>query len=162
MVVRRGKKERKGVWVPEDRLRAVWIGQLVLVPISVTLVGLVTTYVDGTIGLVINFVCLFTNGVGVNMVLTPMGAYTIDIIPSRSAEVMAAVSALRSLLIAPISVLFIPAVETIGVAATNTLTGLLVLVGYFLIWLTIRYGKQMRAYADVGYPNFDAQISNGD
>ncbi|KAF8127212.1 hypothetical protein EV363DRAFT_1585521 [Boletus edulis] len=90
------------------------------------------------------------------------GAYTIDIIPSRSAEVMAAVSALRSLLIAPISVLFIPAVETIGVAATNTLTGLLVLVGYFLIWLTIRYGKQMRAYADVGYPNFDAQISNGD
>ncbi|KAF8421129.1 hypothetical protein L210DRAFT_986102 [Boletus edulis BED1] len=67
-----GKERAKGVWVPEDRLCAVWIGQLVLVPISVTLVGLVTTYVDGTIGLVINFVCLFTNGVGVNMALTPM------------------------------------------------------------------------------------------
>ncbi|KAF8127199.1 major facilitator superfamily domain-containing protein [Boletus edulis] len=162
MVVRRGKKERNGVWVPEDRLRAVWIGQLVLIPISVTLVGLVTTYVDGTIGLVINFICLFTNGVGVNMSLTPMGAYTIDIMPSRSAEVMAAVSALRALLLAPVSVLFIPAIDTIGVAATNALAGLLALIGYFLIWLTMRYGKQMRAYADVGYPNFDAQISNGD
>ncbi|KAF8421123.1 MFS general substrate transporter, partial [Boletus edulis BED1] len=163
MMVRRGKKERKGVWVPEDRLRAVWIGQLVLVPISVTLVSLVTTYVDGTIGLVMSLHQWRWRSIHqVNMALTPMGAYTIDIMPSRSAEVMAVVSALRSLLIAPISVLFIPAVETIGVAATNTLTGLLVLIGYFLIWLTIRYGKQMRAYADVGYPNFDAQISNGD
>lgn len=65
MVVRRGKEQRKGVWVPEDRLRAVWLGGLVLVPISVTLVGFVTTYVDGTLGLVINLLCLFTNGLGV-------------------------------------------------------------------------------------------------
>ncbi|KAF8552826.1 MFS general substrate transporter [Imleria badia] len=162
MVVRRAKEQRKGIWVPEDRLRAVWLGGLVLIPISVTLVGFVTTYVDGTVGLVISLVCLFTNGLGVNMVLTPIGAYTVDIMPSRSAEVMAAISALRSLLLAPLSVLFIPAVETIGVAATNTIVGILALFGYFLIWLTIRYGKEMRAYADVGYPDFDAQTANGD
>jgi hypothetical protein len=31
-----------------------------------------------------------------------------------------------------------------------------------LIWLTIRYGEQMRAYVDVGYPNFDIQALNDD
>ena len=66
MVVRRAKAERKGVWVPEDRLRAVWLGGLVLCPLSVTLAGIVTTYVDGTVGLVISLLCLFTNGVGVS------------------------------------------------------------------------------------------------
>ena len=31
-----------------------------------------------------------------------------------------------------------------------------------LIWLTIRYGEQMRAFVDVGYPNFDVQALNDD
>lgn len=108
LAVRRAKEERKGVWVPEDRLRAAWVGGLVLIPLSVTLAGFTTTYVDGMVGLVINLVCLFTNGMGVSysrlpdipttdagthqvdMVLTPIGAYTVDVMPSRSAEVMAA------------------------------------------------------------------------
>ena len=107
-MVRQAKEKRNGVWVPEDRLRAVWLGGLVLVPISVTLSGFTTAYVDGTLGLVINLVCFFTNGVGVScflnvcdidestdqvdMVLIPIGAYTVDIMPSRSAEVMAAIT----------------------------------------------------------------------
>lgn len=65
-VVRRAKEERKGIWVPEDRLRAVWLGGLVLIPVSVTLAGFTTAYVDGTVGLVINLVCFFTNGMGVS------------------------------------------------------------------------------------------------
>jgi len=86
------------------------------------------------------------------MVLTPIGAYTVDIMPSRSAELMAAISyvsvllaysqcptvvriirALRSLLLTPVSGLFIPSVETIGVAATNTITGILALFGYLYV-----------------------------
>ena len=78
-----------------------------LVPVSVTLSGFTTAYVGGTLGLVINLVCFFTNGTGVSrlpdapdadasfhqvhMVLTPIGAYTVDIMPDRSAEVMAAI-----------------------------------------------------------------------
>ena len=73
MVVRRAKEARKGIWVPEDRLRAAWLGGLVLIPVSVTLAGFVTTYVDGTVGLVISLVCLFTNGVGVSRPLDICG-----------------------------------------------------------------------------------------
>ena len=89
------------------------------------------------------------------------------------------IRAFRSLLLAPVSALIIPSVETIGVAATNSITGILALFGYLyvfrgriwawvfderhsLIWLTIRYGAQMRAYVDVGYPNFDIQALNDD
>lgn len=159
-VVRKAQEKRMGLWVPEDRLRAAWLGGLLLVPISITLAGFTTAYVDGKVGLVINIICLFTNGIGVDIVLTPIGAYTVDIVPSRSAEVNAAVMGLRSLLIAAFSAVCIPAVELIGVAATYTIAGMLSLVGYVLIWLTIRYGEQMRAYVDVGYPNFDDQGSD--
>ncbi|KAI9570823.1 major facilitator superfamily domain-containing protein [Boletus coccyginus] len=152
--LRRAKEERKGVWVPEDRLRGVWFGGLVLIPISVALSGFTTAYVDGMVGLVINLVCLFANGVGVDMAVTPIGTYTVDIMPSRSAEVMGAITALRSLLLAPVSALIIPSIETIGVVATNSISGILALFGYLLIWLTIRYGERMRAYVDIGYPDF--------
>ncbi|KIJ12566.1 Drug:H+ antiporter-1 family protein [Paxillus involutus ATCC 200175] len=151
MVVRRWKDKRNGVWIPEDRLRATYVGGLILVPLSVVAAGLTTTYIDGPVGLAINLVCLFTNGLGVDLVMVPIGAYNVDIMHSRSAEVMAATMAFRSLFLAPISGLIIPSIETIGVAATNGAAALLALVGYFLIWLTIRYGHRMRAYVDVGY-----------
>ena len=41
--------------------------------------------------------------------------------------------ALRSLILAPVSVLFIPSVETIGVAATNTIAGVLAVIGYLYV-----------------------------
>ena len=79
-----------------------------LIPVSVTLAGFTTQYVDGTIGLVISLVCLFANGIGVSrsldisdtdasihwvdMTLTPIGACTVYIMPGRSAEVMAAIT----------------------------------------------------------------------
>ncbi|KIJ63399.1 hypothetical protein HYDPIDRAFT_92741 [Hydnomerulius pinastri MD-312] len=154
--VRKWKKKRNGVWVPEDRLRAVYVGGLFLVPLSVSIAGLATTYIDGPLGLAINIVCLFTNGLGVDMVLTPIGSYNVDLMHSKSAEVMAAVSALRSLLLAPVSAMIIPSIELIGVAATNALAALLALLGYLLIWITIRYGDRMRAYVDVGYSTADS------
>jgi len=161
-VVRKAKEKCNRIWVPEERLRAAWLVGLVLVPMSVILAGFTTTYVDGVIGLVINLVCLFNDGAGVNIVLNTIGAYAVDIMPSRSAEVVAAISAFRSLFLAALSMLCIPAVETIGVAATNTIAGILALVGYLLIWLTVRYGEQMRAYVDVGYPDFHVQESESD
>jgi hypothetical protein len=36
-----------------------------MVPISIAASGLITEYVDGTIGLTLNLLCFFTNGMGV-------------------------------------------------------------------------------------------------
>jgi len=62
-MVEKWKARRKGTWVPEDRLRAVLVGGL-LVPLSVCLSGLITTYIAGTSGLVLNLLCFFMNGIG--------------------------------------------------------------------------------------------------
>lgn len=59
------RKERGDCWVPEDRLRASVFGIAVLCPMSVLLSGVVTTFVRGYLGLVLNLSCLFFNGAGV-------------------------------------------------------------------------------------------------
>jgi hypothetical protein len=66
IVVKRWREKRKGVWCPEDRLRATWIGGLFMVPLSIGASGLITTYVGGPIGLCLNLLCLYTNGMGVS------------------------------------------------------------------------------------------------
>jgi len=45
----------------------------------------------------------------------------------------------------------LPLINTIGVAATNALSAVLAWLGFVLLWCTIRYGGQMRAWLDVGY-----------
>ena len=66
------RKKRGSVWYPEDRLRAALPGALIFVPLSVLISGLLTEYVPGTLGLVLNFVCLFANGLGVIFQLLPL------------------------------------------------------------------------------------------
>jgi hypothetical protein len=65
-VVKRWLEKRRGVWCPEDRLRATWIGGLIMVPLSIGASGLITTYIGGPIGLALNILCIYANGVGVS------------------------------------------------------------------------------------------------
>ena len=87
------------------------LGALTLVPLSILASGVTTAYVPGLIGLVMNLLWFFVNGVGVRVlfahlhtaqyyfslipaqvdtVLSPISAYSADIMHARSAEVMAA------------------------------------------------------------------------
>jgi len=66
IVLSKWRVRRKGVWYPEDRLRTAWIGGLFMVPLSVGVSGLLTTYVGGRIGLLLNLLCLYTTGMGVS------------------------------------------------------------------------------------------------
>lgn len=62
----KGRKRRGGEWVPEDRLISTLPGALIVVPISVLIFGITADFVPGRLGLVINLICLFMNGVGVS------------------------------------------------------------------------------------------------
>ncbi|KAF8162623.1 MFS general substrate transporter [Crassisporium funariophilum] len=90
IMVVRYRKKRGGVWYPEDRLRATLAGALILVPLSIFISGFLTEYVSGTLGLTLNLICLFVNGIGVDLVLSPAAAYFVDLLHSKSAEAMAA------------------------------------------------------------------------
>lgn len=53
--------------MPEDRLRATISGGLILAPCSIIASGIVTQYMDNnTANMILNFVCLFLNGIGVS------------------------------------------------------------------------------------------------
>jgi len=64
-IVVKCRKERGGEWYPEDRLKATLFAAGVMVPLSTLGCGFLTTYVPGKIGLALNLICLFVNGVGV-------------------------------------------------------------------------------------------------
>ena len=78
-------------WFPEARLQVTLIGAGLFVPLSVLGSGLVSQFGGTGKGwLSVNLVCLFFNGMGVDLVLSPSAAYGVDIFHSRSAESMAA------------------------------------------------------------------------
>ena len=82
-------------------------------------------------------------------------------------------SALKSVLLAPLSALIPPSVDVFGLMATNGIAALLAIFGYLyasfllfvyhfqgecdlingrsLIWVTTHYGDRLRTYVDVGY-----------
>ncbi|KIK41378.1 hypothetical protein CY34DRAFT_806099 [Suillus luteus UH-Slu-Lm8-n1] len=155
VVLRKWQKKRRGVWSPEDRLRAIWIGGLFMVPLSIGVSGLLTAYVGGPIGLLLNLLCLFVNGMGVIFVLNPIGSYNVDVVHTQSAEITAANVCVRSLILSIATALVIPSIEHVGVARTNIIVAILALLGQGIIFLTIRYGDRMRASVDVGFSTIE-------
>jgi len=145
------KAKRGGQYVPEDRLRSTLFGACFCVPVSILLSGIVTTYVDGHLGIILNIICLFINGIGVDLVLCPCAAYAVDIFLAHSAEAGAACSGLRSAIIALISTLIFPMLHTVGLLTTDIFFAVLAWFGFIVLWLTIRYGREMHAWVDLPY-----------
>ncbi|KAG1888019.1 major facilitator superfamily domain-containing protein [Suillus fuscotomentosus] len=156
-VVRRWREKRRGTWCPEDRLRATWIGGLFIVPLSIGASGLITTYIGGPIGLALNILCLYANGVGVDSVLNPISSYNVDVVHSRSAEATAACMASR-LLILSASIAY-PSIDRAHRCCVDEhhrgCPCAPPQIFFRIIFLTIRYGDRMRASIDVGFSTME-------
>ncbi|KAJ7181246.1 MFS general substrate transporter [Mycena filopes] len=146
------RAKRGGEWVAEDRLRgAAQLGAASLVPLSILASGVITTFVPGRLGLGLNLFCFLVNGIGVDLVLGPGSAYCVDIMRSRSAEVMAAGAGVRALVLSVAVAGILPSIERNGVLATDAIAAGVAWLGFLAIWLTIQYGARMRAWIDIGY-----------
>ncbi|KAG2066503.1 MFS general substrate transporter [Suillus decipiens] len=137
IVVRRWRGKRRG--------GCLWS------PLSIWASGLITTYIGSPIGLPLNILCIYANGVGTDLVLSPINFYNADMMHSRSAEATAAYKASKSLILSVVTALIIPSIERIGVAWMNTLAAVLAVIGQGVIFLIICYGDRMRASVDVGF-----------
>ncbi|KXN87009.1 hypothetical protein AN958_09355 [Leucoagaricus sp. SymC.cos] len=124
------KKKRNGEWYPEDRLRASLPGALFLCPLSALGCGLVTQYIKGYLGLALNLILLFLNGVGIAVVLSPIGSYGVDVLHSRSAEATACNSGFRRFLLSFGIAAIMAMINDYGMLATNTAAALLAWIGF--------------------------------
>ncbi|TFK65161.1 MFS general substrate transporter [Pluteus cervinus] len=144
-------RQKRGKWYPEDRLRATLLGALVFTPLSILFCGLLTEYVPGTLGLVLNLICLFFNGIGVDLVLSVSAAYLVDVLQDRSAESLAASDAFRSFVMSFAISAVLPSIDRYGVAVTDAISAISCWLGCGMIWLVIIYGEQMRTWCDIGF-----------
>ncbi|KAF5330126.1 hypothetical protein D9611_010544 [Ephemerocybe angulata] len=148
-IVVRMRAKRGGVWYPEDRLRIALPGALFLAPASIWASGFVTEYVESkTLGLSLNLLCLFLNGLGVDFVLSPLASYVVDVMHTRSAESMAANTAFRSIFMSISVAGILPMIENYGLLFTDILGGIGALIGFALLWVTIEYGEKLRKWGD--------------
>ena len=65
-IVIKWRRQRKGIWYPEDRMRAAVIPYAIFIPISVLCFGLANRFIEGKMGLGLSLVFLFFSGGGVS------------------------------------------------------------------------------------------------
>ncbi|GJJ15287.1 hypothetical protein Clacol_009563 [Clathrus columnatus] len=149
----RGRKRRHGQWYPEDRLLATIPGGLVLIPLAMIVFAYTVTYIPGNIGLAICLMCLFFNGMGVDMVLTTSATYLVDILRTRGAEAVAVSSATRNGFGAIATALVVPMLNEIGLIKTNFIAAFCGWAAFACLAITIKCGDRLRAVVDVGFTN---------
>jgi len=149
------RKKRKGQWYPEDRLRAALIPFAVIIPLSVLTFGLVNKFVDGNLGLALSLVCLFSTGLGVDMTFGACVAYLVDVMHSRSSEMLATTDMLCSTLLAISVAGLLPMINTYGITITNALCAALIWTSFCGLCCIIKYGDEMRAWIDIGFSTAD-------
>jgi len=145
------RRKRKGVWYPEDRLRAAVIPFAVLLPLSILGFGLVNKFVPGNVGLMLSLVCLFFSGSGVNMTFAACAAYLVDVMQSQSSEILAAMNVMYSVQGAMAIAVILPMINAYGIAVSYALCALLIWIAYGGLYYLIKYGDQMRAWVDIGF-----------
>jgi len=150
-IVIKWRRKRKGVWYPEDRLRAAAVSLAALIPLSLIAFGLVNKFIDGNLGLVLSLVFLFINGGGVDMAFNICAVYLVDVMQSQSSEVLAAINVLRSVLAAMTVAVTLPMIDAYGAAVTYLLCAILIWISYGVLYYIIKYGDLMRAWIDIGF-----------
>ncbi|KAH7927893.1 MFS general substrate transporter [Leucogyrophana mollusca] len=158
-IIKKLRAKRGGKSIPEDRIRGTEFGSFFLVPASVLLAGAASQYVDGPLGIVLNLVALFMNGVGAVFVLAPLSAYVVDILRENSAEAAAATNGMRTFLCALMTTGIMPCLDRYGVMWTNVVAAVLAWVAYGLLLCIMRYGDALRGSVDIGFSKEENESS---
>ncbi|KAL1742648.1 major facilitator superfamily domain-containing protein [Schizophyllum fasciatum] len=147
------RARRNGVWHPEDRLRATIPALGLLVPLTLIASGLTTHFVSGSLGLALNLVWFFFNGIGIDGALSPLGSYYVDIMHEQSAEAVAAAQGFRALMCALTIPAIFPLIKSIGLISLYTLFAGVSWIGCGLLILLIRDGERLRSIGGFKYSN---------
>ncbi|KAI1381595.1 major facilitator superfamily domain-containing protein [Hypoxylon crocopeplum] len=144
---------RDGERRPEDRLRAVvpWMG--LGTPVCMLIYGWCLEYNRGGIPLLV--IIMFIQGFTQLMIFPALNTYCLDVMPSRSTEVLGGNFLIRYIFAAAGTSLALPAINGIGIGWFCTISTIFILVTFGGLLLVIhhkvpRFGRMKQSVGKVG------------
>ncbi|KAL2824390.1 major facilitator superfamily domain-containing protein [Aspergillus cavernicola] len=138
-IARKGFERRGKIFVAEDRLYAAVPFMLIVLPTCMLIYGWSVDKEFG--GLAVPIIFMFIQGVAQLFCYPSVNTYCLDVMPDRSAELIAGNFFIRYVFGAVASAVAIPAAESIGVGWFSTISAVLLAVGGVAIFGAARWGQ---------------------
>ncbi|CAK5281249.1 unnamed protein product [Mycena citricolor] len=136
----------RGRRIPEDRLRSGLPFMAFVIPGCMLIYGWSIEKKKG--GIVLPVIVMFVQGVSQLFCFPSLNTYCLDVMQSRSAEVVAGNYITRYTFAAIGSAVVLPAVKHIGVGWVSTISALFVFLAAIMIHFTTLYGESWRDWID--------------
>jgi len=140
--VARYLEKRKGLRIPEDRLRVCIFGAMVALPLSALLFGVALNVLEGPIAIATICLCLMMVGMGVDLCFGPGVAYIAESVEENRVGALAANSSTRVAALALLSSSILPFVKTVGVLWVTVCLAALGLVSGSILLTLIHLGER--------------------
>lgn len=139
-------QKKRGVRVPEDRLRSALPFLGIVMPICMVLYGWSVEKRFG--GIPLPVIMMFMQGVAQLFCFPSLNTYCLDVMQGRGAEVIAGNYMIRYLFAALGSAFVLPAVEKIGVGWFSTISAAFLAVSAAATWSAVVWGREWRDGVD--------------
>jgi MFS family permease len=137
---------KRGARVAEDRLRSGLIAMGVVIPGCILIYGWSIEKRKG--GIPLPVIVMFVQGVAQLFCFPSLNTYCLDVMQSRSGEVVAGNYMVRYLFGAFGTAVCLPAIQKIGVGWFSTISALFLVLATLAVCVEVRYGKLWRENID--------------
>jgi len=134
--------KKRGRRVPEDRLRACLAAMGVVIPACMLIYGWSVEKEVG--GVPLPVIVMFVQGVAQLFCFPSLNTYCLDVMQSKSAEVVAGNYVIRYVFAAAGSAACLPVIKRIGVGWFSTISAGFLVVAATGVWFTAKYGESWR------------------
>ena len=146
MVVKRWIKKRNGERVSEDRLRSCLPFLGIIIPGCMLIYGWSVEKAKGGIPTVVIF--MFLQGVAQLFCFPSLNTYCLDVMQSRSSEVVAGNYMIRYFFAAVGTAVCLPGIERIGVGWFTVVSSAFLVASTIMVWATTIWGRKWRDNVD--------------
>lgn len=138
--------KRRGIRVPEDRLHSCLTAMGVVIPSCMLIYGWSIEKEVG--GIPLPVICMFVQGVAQLFCFPSLNTYCLDVMQSRSSEVVAGNYVIRYFFAAAGSAACLPVIDKIGVGWFSTISAGFLVVAALGTWATAIKGQSWRESVD--------------
>ncbi|KAH7112193.1 nucleophile aminohydrolase [Dendryphion nanum] len=136
----------RGERIAEDRLRSCLVFMGAVIPACMIIYGWSVEKRKG--GIALPVIMMFLQGVAQLFCFPSLNVYCLDVMQTRSSEVVAGNYMVRYLFAAAGSAACLPAIRKMGVGWFSTISAFFLIIATFATYLTALYGKQWRDAID--------------